>query len=74
MLKDDKKFFSPYYAASIIREETLKKFPKLKEVVNELGGKISEKEMAEMNVKVDSNKKDRRDVVREFLKKKGLIK
>ena len=49
-------------------------FPKLKEVVNELGGKISEKEMAEMNVKVDSNKKDRRDVVREFLKKKGLIK
>ena len=49
-------------------------FPKLKEVVNELGGKISENEMAGMNAKVDSDKKDPRYVTREFLKKKGLIK
>jgi glycine betaine/choline ABC-type transport system substrate-binding protein len=45
----------------------------LKDVVNQLGGKISEKDMAEMNAKVDLDKQDPRDVVREFLKKKGLI-
>ncbi|MFC3885688.1 extracellular solute-binding protein [Bacillus songklensis] len=73
MLKDDKKFFPPYYAAPIVREETLKKFPELKDVVNDLGGKISEQEMAEMNAKVDLDKKDPREVAREFLKEKGLI-
>ncbi|WP_082692704.1 glycine betaine ABC transporter substrate-binding protein [Bacillus sp. FJAT-29814] len=74
VLKDDKKFFPPYYAAPIVREDTLKKFPKLEGIINELGGKISENDMAEMNAKVDLDKKDPRDVAREFLKKKGLIK
>lgn len=74
MLKDDKKFFPPYYAVPIVREETLRTFPKLKIIINELGGKISEKDMAEMNAKVDLDKQDPRDVAREFLKKKGLIK
>lgn len=74
VLKDDKKFFPPYFAAPIIREDTLKKFPKLKGIINELGGKISEKDMAEMNAKVDLDKQDPKDVAREFLKKKRLIK
>lgn len=74
LLKDDKKFFPPYYAAPVVREETLKKYPKLKSTVNQLAGKISEKEMAEMNAKVDIDKKEPRDVAREFLKKKKLIK
>jgi osmoprotectant transport system permease protein len=74
VLKDDKKFFPPYYAAPVIRQDTLKKFPKLKNVINGLEGKISEKEMAEMNARVDLDKKDPRDVAREFLQQKGLIK
>jgi osmoprotectant transport system permease protein len=74
ILKDDKHFFPPYYAAPIVREDTLKKFPKLKDVVNQLAGKISETDMAEMNAKVDIDKQDPKDVAREFLKKKGLIK
>ncbi|RFU66581.1 glycine betaine ABC transporter substrate-binding protein [Peribacillus glennii] len=74
MLEDDKKFFPPYYAAPIVREETLKKYPELKDVVNGLAGKISEKEMAEMNARVDLDKEDPREVARDFLKKKGLIK
>ena len=73
VLKDDKKFFPPYYAAPIVREDTLKRFPKLKNILNELSGKISEKDMAEMNAKVDLDKQDPRDVAREFLKKKALI-
>ncbi|WP_409294557.1 glycine betaine ABC transporter substrate-binding protein [Peribacillus sp. SCS-26] len=72
-LKDDKKFFPPYYAAPVVREETLKKFPELEDAVNGLAGKISDEEMAEMNAQVDLDKKDPEDVAKAFLKKKGLI-
>ncbi|PLS17285.1 glycine/betaine ABC transporter [Bacillus sp. M6-12] len=73
-VKDDKKFFPPYYAAPVVRKEALEEFSELKDVVNQLGDKISEEEMAEMNAKVDLDKEEPRDVAREFLKKKGLIK
>ncbi|SFA81206.1 MULTISPECIES: glycine betaine ABC transporter substrate-binding protein [unclassified Bacillus (in: firmicutes)] len=74
VLEDDKKFFPPYYAAPVIRKETLKDFPELKKVLNQLEGKISEKEMAEMNARVDLDKEDPKKVATDFLKMKGLIK
>lgn len=73
-LKDDKSFFPPYYAVPIVRHETLEKFPKLEKVMSELAGKISEKEMAEMNAKVDIDKEDPKKVAKDFLISKGLIK
>jgi osmoprotectant transport system permease protein len=73
-LKDDKKFFPPYYAVPIVREETLEEYPELEGVLNELEGKISEKDMAEMNAKVDLDKEDPQKVAKDFLKSKGLIK
>ncbi|WP_225434125.1 glycine betaine ABC transporter substrate-binding protein [Peribacillus tepidiphilus] len=72
--QDDKSFFPPYYAVPIVRQETLEKFPKLKKVMSELAGKISEKEMAEMNAKVDIDKEDAKKVAKDFLISKGLIK
>ncbi|WML47967.1 glycine betaine ABC transporter substrate-binding protein [Neobacillus sp. PS3-34] len=74
ILNDDKKFFPPYYAAPIVRKDTLKKYPKLKKVLNELEGKISVKDMAEMNARVDLDKQDPKQVAHDFLVKKGLIK
>jgi osmoprotectant transport system permease protein len=73
-LKDDKKFFPPYYAVPVVREETLEEYPELEGVLNELEGKISEKDMAEMNAKVDLDKQDPQKVAKDFLKSKGLIK
>jgi osmoprotectant transport system permease protein len=73
-LKDDKKFFPPYYAVPVVREETLEEYPELEGVLNELEGKISEKDMAEMNAKVDLDKEDPQKVAKDFLKSKGLIK
>ncbi|MCC5802522.1 ABC transporter substrate-binding protein [Rossellomorea vietnamensis] len=72
--EDDKGFFPPYDAAPIIRQEVLKEHPEVKKVLNELAGKISEEEMSEMNAKVDMDKQDPKDVAREFLISKGLIK
>jgi len=74
VLKDDKKYFPPYYAAPIVRKDTLEKYPKLEKVLNELEGKITNKDMAEMNARVDLDKADPKQVARDFLKKKGLIK
>ncbi|WP_175989360.1 glycine betaine ABC transporter substrate-binding protein [Bacillus sp. Marseille-Q1617] len=72
--KDDKGFFPPYDAAPIIRQEVLKEHPEVEKALNELAGQISEKEMSEMNAKVDIDKKEPKDVAREFLISKGFIK
>lgn len=74
VLKDDKNFFPSYFAATLVREETLKKYPELEAVLNKLEGKISDDEMTQMNYKVENEKKDPEDVAKEFLKNKGLLK
>ncbi|CAB1246189.1 glycine betaine ABC transporter substrate-binding protein [Clostridium sp. MT-14] len=74
VLTDDKKVFPPYYAAPVIREETLEKHPELKEILNRLGGKIDDKTMMELNYKVDSLGQKPETVAHEFLKEQNLIK
>lgn len=73
VLEDDKDFFPPYYAAPIIHNDSLKKYPELKKVLETLGNTISDEEMQEMNYLVDVEKEDMEKVAREFLAKKGLI-
>ncbi len=74
ILADDKNFFPPYYAAPVIRMDTLKKNPQLESVLNELGNKISDEEMQQMNYQVETEKKAIEAVASEFLKSKGVIK
>lgn len=73
VLKDDKKFFPPYYAAPIIRDDTLKKHPELKDALNSLAGKLDDQTMQQLNAKVDLDKKAAKDVANEWLKAQGLI-
>jgi len=73
VLTDDKNFFPPYYAATLVREETLAKYPELEAVLSKLTGTISNEEMIAMNSAVDNDKKDPKVVAAEFLKSKGLI-
>jgi osmoprotectant transport system substrate-binding protein len=69
VLKDDKGYFPPYEAAAVVRQETVQKHPELREILDQLGGKISEKTMRELNQRVDGKKEDVKQVVREFLQK-----
>ena len=71
--KDDAGFFPKYDAAPIVRQATLKKFPKLEEVLNKLAGKITAEDMLRMNARVDLDKEKPEDVARAFLVEKGLI-
>jgi glycine betaine/choline ABC-type transport system substrate-binding protein len=72
VLDDDKHYFPPYEAVPVIREETLAKYPEVRQAVDDLAGKISDAEMRELNYAVDGQKKDVKDVVSEFLHSKKL--
>src|SRR5256712_11818911 len=72
VLEDDKHYFPPYEAVPIIREQTLTEHPDVNQTLDELAAKISDTEMRQLNYEVDGQKRDVKDVVREFLRKRGL--
>lgn len=74
VLKDDLHYFPPYEATPIVRQETLKQHPELRQAIAQLGGLINESEMRRLNYQVEGELRDIKEVVREFLKSKGLIK
>lgn len=72
-LEDDKQLFPPYHAVPIVRNDTLNKYPELKELLNKLAGQMDDDVMRELNYKVDKLGEDPRAVADNFLKEKGLI-
>ncbi|WP_082234089.1 ABC transporter permease/substrate-binding protein [Halobacillus massiliensis] len=72
-LEDPENLFPPYQGAPLLREETLEKYPELKEVLNQLGGLITEDEMRQMNYQVDYEDRNPEEVAREFLTEQGLL-
>ncbi len=72
VLDDDRHYFPPYEAVPIIRQETLARHPEVGEALAELAGKISDADMRALNYAVDGQHRDVKDVVREFLRNKGL--
>lgn len=72
ILKDNKRYFPPYQAAPVVRQQTVKKYPALRQALVSLGNRISEAEMQQLNDRVDSQKQDVKKVVQEFRQLKGL--
>jgi osmoprotectant transport system substrate-binding protein len=72
ILKDDKRYFPPYQAAPVVRQQTLQKYPQLRQALRDLGDRISEAEMQKLNDQVDSQKQDVKRVVQEFRSQKSL--
>jgi len=73
VLADDQNFFPSYQAATLIRQETLDKYPELKDVLNKLAGQISDDEMIELNYMVEKENQDPKEVAKKFLEEKGMI-
>jgi osmoprotectant transport system permease protein len=79
-LEDDKHYFPPYEAVFIIRpaandvvsDEYVRRRP-IMDIMERLAGAISTDEMRKLNFEVDSQKRDKKNVVREWLLKKGII-
>ena len=73
ILEDDREFFPPYDAITLIKKETLEKYPELKEVIALLDGTITDEIMRKLNYEVDINRRDVKEVAIEFLKSEGLL-
>ena len=81
-LEDDKHYFPPYEAVFVIRRDVRDLAPERSDaslihplvlVMTKLEGAISTDEMRKLNYEVDSRKRDKKNVVREWLLKKGII-
>lgn len=74
ILEDDKGALPPYDAVILIKKDFADKYPEVVEVLKKLEGLIDTDTMRALNYKYDVEKKDARDIAREFLIEKGLIK
>jgi osmoprotectant transport system substrate-binding protein len=72
VLDDDKHYFPPYEAVAVVREEALTVHPEVRDALEQLGEKISDDEMRQLNYAVDGQKRDVKEVARDFLQRKGL--
>ena len=74
VLEDDKQLFPPYQGAPLMKTALLEKHPELEAVLNKLAGKITEKQMSQMNYQVGVEGKSANQVARDFLIQEGIIK
>lgn len=66
-LADDKHYFPPYEAVYIVRQDTLARVPALREVLTKLANSISTDEMRKLNYEVDGNRRDAREVIKQWI-------
>jgi len=71
-LEDDRHYFPPYEAVYLVRRDSLENLPALNEVLSKLANSISTEEMRRLNYEVDGNKRDAKEVVRVWIRGKGL--
>jgi osmoprotectant transport system substrate-binding protein len=73
VLEDDRHYFPPYEAVAVIRQQALYEHPEIIQAIAELGGKISDQEMQQLNYALDGQRRDVKDVAHVFLRSKGLV-
>jgi len=71
-LTDDRRYFPPYEAVYIVRQDSLTRVPALQEVLGKLANAISTDEMRRLNYEIDGRKRDPKEVVKEWLKGRGF--
>jgi glycine betaine/choline ABC-type transport system substrate-binding protein len=73
ILEDLKEVLPRHMAIPLVRGEILEKYPHLEEIINRLGGSISNEEMQRMNCEMDYEGKRAKSVAKKFLKEKKLL-
>ena len=73
VLADDKKFFPVYQVAPVVRQETLNKYPGIRDALNSISPLLTDAVMQRLNYKVSGKQQEPADVAREFLIQQGLI-
>ncbi|HEX7773373.1 MAG TPA: ABC transporter permease/substrate-binding protein, partial [Pyrinomonadaceae bacterium] len=57
-LADDRRYFPPYEAVYLVRQDSVTRVPALREVLSKLANAISTEEMRRLNYEIDGNKRD----------------
>lgn len=73
LLEDDRGFFPPYFAAPLFRKDTLEESPEIRDIVNQLAGRIPDARMTEMNALADGEGVPHAEIVRNFLIEEGIV-
>ena len=71
-LADDRRYFPPYEAVYLVRQDSLTRVPALQEVLTKLANAISTDEMRRLNYEIDGRRRDPKEVVKEWLKGKNF--
>ncbi len=66
-LVDDRRYFPPYEAVYLVRQQALDRVPALREVLASLANSISTEEMRLLNYEIDGNRRDPKEVIREWI-------
>lgn len=69
VLKDDQHFWPPYNLVPIVRQDTLKKNPKIKKVLNTINKKLDTNTLRQLNKQVDLDGKSYKTVAKNFYAK-----
>lgn len=72
-LEDDKHLQVNYFCSTVVRQDALDSHPGLEDALMKMDGILSDKEMAELNYKVEVEGQDEAKVARDFLVSKGVL-
>jgi glycine betaine/choline ABC-type transport system substrate-binding protein len=68
VLEDDRRYFPPYQCAVVAREATLARYPKLRGVLEQLSGRLSDDEMRRLNYQMDGKHRSPAEVAADWLR------
>jgi osmoprotectant transport system substrate-binding protein len=72
VLADDRRYFPPYDAIPVVRDQSLRQHAAIRPALMRLAGQVSATDMQQMNYAVDGQHEDAAEVVRAFRKRKAL--
>lgn len=71
VLQDDKHFWPEYHIAPVVRNDALKKFPKIAPALNAIAPKLTDQVVRSLNAAVDIEKQEAGDAASTFMKAQG---
>ncbi|MBI2203722.1 MAG: glycine/betaine ABC transporter substrate-binding protein [Candidatus Rokubacteria bacterium] len=72
-LTDDQRLWPPYFVAPVVRPQALRDTPQAASILDQVSALLDDVSMSEMNWRVDGDKEEPKDVARDFLRKKGVL-
>jgi len=69
VLQDDRRYFPPYEAAPVVRAEALAAHPGMRQALEDLAGRLTDRDMQKLNYELDGKHRALADVAREFLER-----